>query len=350
MLPNVFISSTIQDISHLRDSVRDVIIEIGYTTIMSEYGDIGYLPESSAEESCYLALKDCQLAVFIIGKRYGSISKNGLSITHNEFRTTRERKLPIIFLVNDEVQSFKRVYDINENNGSMTFPGMDHPAKLFQLIQEFTDSESNNGFVTYNNVQSAKQNLKKQIAHIVGELLTKRFDPVKGEIKDILSEITTLRHILLKNEHEVAKQFSLAFRFLLNEENKYLKEIAEKISGSLEESVPELLKSNTFKSYLSSRKVNYRLLTTAEATEGLSITGSNEAIQKGISSIYFNELPYETIRTKATLGGKPEYDLQPEDPNDEVVIFGVGKYNFWANANAERLLELMFDKLKSIAK
>ncbi len=233
MLPNVFISSTIQDISHLRDSVRDVIIEIGYTPIMSEYGDIGYLSESSAEESCYLALKDCQLAVFIIGKRHGSISKNGLSITHNEFRTTRERKLPIIFLVNDEVQSFKRVYDINENNGSMTFPGMDHPAKLFQLIQEFTDSESNNGFVTYNNVQSAKQNLKKQIAHIVGELLTKGFDPVKGEIKNILSEITTLRHILLKTSMRSQSNFHLHLDFCLMRRTSILRKSRKKFQGHL---------------------------------------------------------------------------------------------------------------------
>jgi hypothetical protein len=64
MIPNIFISSTIGDLSYLRDSIRDLIFEIGYAPIMSEYGDIGYSPTSSAEDSCYLTMKNCQLAVF----------------------------------------------------------------------------------------------------------------------------------------------------------------------------------------------------------------------------------------------------------------------------------------------
>jgi len=113
MIPNIFISSTIEDLHHLRDSIRDLIQEIGYTPIMSEWDDIGYLPTTSAEESCYLTLQDCQIAIFIIGKRYGSISENGLSITHNEFRATRRSNIPVIFLVNEEVITFKKVHDAN---------------------------------------------------------------------------------------------------------------------------------------------------------------------------------------------------------------------------------------------
>ncbi len=348
MIPNIFISSTIQDLSHLRDSIRDLILELGYNPIMSEYGEIGFLPSASAEDSCYIALRDCQLAIFIIGKRYGSISKNGLSVTHNEFRTTREKKIPIIFLVNEECQSFKRVYDDNENGESISFPGMENPTKLFQLIQEFTDSESNNGFVLYNNVQSAKQNLKKQMAHIFGDLLTKHFDPVKGEIKDILSEITTLRHILLKNEQEVARKFSIAFRFLLNEENYYLKDITEIVSGSLEEGVPELLKSQTFRAYLISQNVNINQLTTEEAAKQFSLDA--DISKKDVSKIFYSLLPHSTTKTRAMLGGKPEYDLKPEDPKDASVIFAIGRENFWANKNAEKLLETMFKRLLENAK
>lgn len=350
MIPNIFISSTIQDLSHLRDSIRDLILEIGYNPVMSEYGDFGFLPSASAEDSCYIALKDCQLAVFIIGKRYGSVSKNGLSVTHNEFRTTREKKIPIIFLVNDEVQAYKKVYDLNENSDTLSFPGMENPNKLFQLIQEFTDSEFNNGFVTYNNVQSAKQNLKKQIAHIVSDLLTKHFDPVKGEIKDILSEITTLRHILLKNEQEVARQFSSAFRFLLNEENNYLKDIAEIVSGSLEEGVPELLKSANFQSYLTSKEVSIRQINSSDAKMFFGINESEDAFKKGIRKMYISELPYSSPRHKALIGGQPEYDIQPDNPNDPSVLFAIGKRDFWTNKNAEKLLQAMFDRLLSIAK
>lgn len=345
MIPNIFISSTIQDLSHLRDSIRDLILELGYNPIMSEYGEIGYLPTNSAEDSCYLALKDCQMAIVIVGKRYGTVSQNGLSVTHNEFRTTRERKIPVIFLINEEVLSFKRVYDANENIDDLSFPGMENPAKVFQFIKEFSESEINNGLIQFSNVQSAKNNLKKQLAHIVGDLLNKHFDPVKGEIKDILSEITTLRHILVKNDKEVAKKFARAFRFLLNEENKYIKEIAEFVSGSLEEGVPELLDKNSLKSYLESKNVQIQILNSEDAHKVLNISKDNEAFKSGIQQISYSELPFSTIRGRASLGGKPEYDVKPDNANDSSVVFGIGKTQYWANKNANKLLEAMFERL-----
>lgn len=72
MVPNVFISSTIEDLSYLRESIRESILDLACTPVMSDYGDIGYLPQISVEDACYKALKDCQIAIIIIDKRYGS--------------------------------------------------------------------------------------------------------------------------------------------------------------------------------------------------------------------------------------------------------------------------------------
>ncbi|WP_339883809.1 DUF4062 domain-containing protein [Polaribacter vadi] len=347
MKPNIFISSTINDLSHLRDSIRDLISELGYNPIMSEYGDIGYLPSESAEDSCYLAMKDCQMSVMIIGKRYGSISENGLSITHNEFRTARERKIPVIFLVNEEVLSFKRVFEANNKENQMNFPGMENPSQIFELIKEFSESKYNNGLITYNNVQSAKKNLKQQLAHIVGDLLKRKFDPVQSEIKDILSEITTLRHLLLKNEQEIAQQFSVAFRFLLNEENDYLRDISETISGSLEKAVPELLKHNSFKSYLEFKKVEISEMDTKSAQEKLNMEKSQDAFKSGeIIKVCYSGLPFETSRNRASIGGEPNYDVKPISKEDSRVIFGFGKRVILANHNAIILLNAMYEKLK----
>jgi|GEM_PF-2404360 len=346
MIPNIFISSTIQDLGHLRDSIRDTIIDIGYNPIMSEYGEIGFLPTDSAEDSCYLALRDCQLAVIIVGKRYGSISKNGFSVTHNEFRTSRKRKVPVIFLVNEEVLSYKKIYEANGNNDDLTFPNMENPAKLFQLIREFSDSEINNGLVTFSSVQSAKNNLKKQLAHIFGELIKKQFDPVQGEIKDILSEITTLRHMLLKNEQEIAKQFASAFRFLLNEENKYLKSIAEKVCDSLDEAVPKLLSSDSLHQFLNNNGVNIRVMNSEEAFRELEINNSNEAFQKGIEGIFYSTLPYQTTKNSASFGSDPDYDLEPESETDTRIVIGIGKKEYWTNKNGDKLIKVIFDSLK----
>ena len=43
MIPNVFVSSTIQDLHHLRDAIREAIVDLAFSPVMSEYGDIGYV-------------------------------------------------------------------------------------------------------------------------------------------------------------------------------------------------------------------------------------------------------------------------------------------------------------------
>lgn len=347
MKPNIFISSTINDLSHLRDSIRDLISELDYNPIMSEYGDIGYLPTESAEDSCYIAMKDCQMSIMIIGKRYGSISDNGLSVTHNEFRTARERKIPIIFLVNEEVLSFKRVYEANDKDQEMNFPGMENPKKIFDLIREFSEFKFNNGLITYSNVQSAKNNLKGQFAHIVGDLLKRKLDPVKSEIKDILSEITTLRHILLKNEQEIAEQFATAFRFLLNEENKYLKEISETVSNSMEKAVPEMIKQETFESYLHSKGVEIIKMDTKEATKKLGLDSSEDHFKNGrLARVCYSRLPYATTRNRAKIPEEANYDIKPKNDEDNGIIFGYGKKLFMGNDNSFLLLNEMYNSLK----
>src|ERR1035437_8379388 len=128
MIPNIFVSSTIDDLHHLRDAVRDTLQEMALTPVMSEYGDVGYLPTVSAQEACYHTIGDCQMAVLLIGKIYGATGSSGLSVTHNEFRSARENRIPFILLVDQEVLSFKRVWDgCPDNAKPQAFPGMDNP-------------------------------------------------------------------------------------------------------------------------------------------------------------------------------------------------------------------------------
>lgn len=248
MLPNIFISSTISDLHYLRDAVRDTITELGYNPIMSEYGDVGFLPVSTAEDSCYLALKDCQIAIIIIGKRYGSLSANGLSITHNEYNTAKNNNIPIIFLIDSEVISFKRIYDKNSTE-SVNYPGMDLPNGTFQLLSEFSSSSLNNGFIPFNNVSDIRTNIKKQMAHIFSDLLRKKYDPLKIQVQDVLSEIKTLRHELL-NKNKDYLPYLIAMKFMLDDRNRRYRSLIEKINQSLDDGIPIVISSKTFKDYI----------------------------------------------------------------------------------------------------
>lgn len=247
MIPNVFVSSTIIDFHHLRDAIRDTINELGYNPVMSEYGDVGYLPSLSAEDSCYSTMQDCQLAIILIGKRYGDISANGLSVTHNEFRTARSRKIPVICLVDRETIAFKRIYDANISNDPIpSFPGMDAPQKTFEFTNEFINSDVNNGFLEFGNVSEVRSHLKRQLAHLFGELLRSRFDPLKVEIQDVLSEIKTLRHELLKDTKSNYLPLLRSYRFMLHDKNEYFRELSEAMFGNIDDAIPVLIKSQKF--------------------------------------------------------------------------------------------------------
>ena len=195
----------------------------------------------------YLITQDCQLAIILIGKRYGDISTNGLSVTHNEFRTARSRKIPVICLVERETIAFKRIYDANIYNDPISsFPGMDVPQKTFAFINEFINSEVNNGFLEFGNVSEVRYHLKKQLAHLFGELLRSRFDPLKVEIQDVLSEIKTLRHELLKDTKSNYLPLLWSYRFMLHDTNEHFRSLSESMFGNIDDAIPALIESQKF--------------------------------------------------------------------------------------------------------
>lgn len=261
MIPNVFVSSTIQDLQHLRDAIRETLMELGYTPVMSDYGDIGYLPSTTAEESCYVTMRDCQLAVLIIGKRYGSSSRSGLSVTHNEFHAARENNIPVVSLVDRDVMSFKVVYDANQSgHRETTFPGMDSPTSTFRFIQEISESRTNNGVLAFSSAAEARRQVKKQIAHLFGEMLRNRFDPIKVQLQDVLSEVKTLRYELLKDKGPQPTRYLQAMRFFLEDDrllqNDY-RQLAKALVGTLEDAISIAIDSSSFDEFV--RKTNKEL-------------------------------------------------------------------------------------------
>lgn len=254
MIPNVFVSSTIQDLQYLRDAIRETLIELGYNPVMSDYGDIGYLPTTTAEESCYVTIRDCQLAVLIIGKRYGSVSRTGLSVTHNEFHTARENSIPVVSLVDRDVMSFKVVYDANQSSHrETTFPGMDSPTSTFRFIQEIGESKTNNGVLAFSSAAEVRQQVKKQIAHLFGEMLRNRFDPIKVQLQDVLAEVKTLRYELLKDKGPEPTRYLKAMRFFLEDDrlnqNDY-RQLARVLVGTLEDAIPIAIESGSFEEFV----------------------------------------------------------------------------------------------------
>lgn len=245
MVPYVFVSSTIDDLHHLRDALRDAIIELAYHPVLSEYGDVGYLPTKSAVESCYFTMRECQIAVLILGKRYGSVMEDGRSVTHSEFLAARQAQVPVICLVDREILAYKKVFDSNRGLG-ITVPGMDAAEKTFALIDEITRAAANNAVLGFTTVGEARSLLKGQLAHMTGDFLRRGQDPVKADVRDVLAEIKTLRHELTAGTDRRAPLFMRAVRYLLDESHAAYREVVEVLFDTIEAAVPELLAHASF--------------------------------------------------------------------------------------------------------
>lgn len=201
-----------------------------------------------------MALKDCQIAIVTIGKRYGRISPNGLGITHNEFKAARENKIPIIFLIDKDVIAYKKVFDKQKIDGNIgSFPDMDNPEQTFSLIQEFVDYPIINRFLPYSTAQEATSGIKRQLSHIFGNLLLERFDPLKAQVHDVLSEIKTLTHELFKDKEATTDYlpYLSAIRFLIDEENKILSKFLNQIFKSIDAAVPDIIKQDSCEKFIS---------------------------------------------------------------------------------------------------
>lgn len=250
MIPNIFISSTIADLLHLRDALRDTVAELGYNPVLSEHGGVGFLPSATAEESCYLTIKQCHAAVVIIGKRYGTLGKGGASITHNEFRIAREEALPMFCLVDRELLAFKAVFDA-QPAGGVTFPGMENAEMTFAFLREVMDSRMNNAVLPFGNVAEARQQLKTQFAHLLAEMLRQKFDPVMSDVRDVLSEIKTLRYELKSSKQSgVDLGFLRAVRMLLDDRFSDYRDLLKRLYPAMEHGIEKVLSSPTFDDFV----------------------------------------------------------------------------------------------------
>jgi hypothetical protein len=258
MIPNIFVSSTIKDLQYLREAIRETILDLAYYPVMSDFGEVGYLNPTTAAASCYRSVEQCQLFILIIGRRYGSLGEDGMSVTHREFKTAQEHSVPSITFIEPQVLTYKEVYDsAPENMMWDAFPHMDHPRRTFQLIEEVGLASTYNAILPFNNVADAKRKLKMQIADFVGTYLQDGTRPFRSEFKDLLAELKTLRNQISHSgrttvkQREETRQYLQTMRFLLDERNSDYRKFLQGLSGDIDAALPSVMKAKSFEDLMS---------------------------------------------------------------------------------------------------
>ena len=251
MIPNIFLSSTVADLKYLRDGLRDAVADLAYNPVMSDHGEVGYLNPTTAAASCYRSVKQCQIVVLIIGKRYGGVDHEGISVTHKEFRAAKEHEIPTITFVESQVLNYKEVFEADPSAAMWdAFKGMDHPRETFTLIDEITNSPTYNGLIPFTSVAQAQRILKTQIADFVGERLNETIRPIRSEVQEVLAEIKTLRnqavHAATPQVANTAARYLAAMRFLLDDRNAEYRKLLEQIGGDLDSAIDIIVNAAEF--------------------------------------------------------------------------------------------------------
>ena len=256
MIPSVFISSTIEDLHHVRDAVRETISELGYQPIMSERGDVGYMNETAADAACYQSVKECQLMVLIIGKRYGSKTHGSgtVSVTEHEYDTCMEHKPKLITFVDGEVLNFKRVYDANPDaKKDMKYPGMDDAIATFSFVDKVKHGPIRNAIIPFSTVSDVRSKLKIQLATLFHDLLEEHTNASKSTLDEIMAEVKTIRNAL-SEKAPPDMRFLAVFKYLLDEENREFSQFLKYAIEDIENAIPLMYEAEDFDDFAKRKK------------------------------------------------------------------------------------------------
>lgn len=257
MIPNVFISSTIEDLHHVRDAVRETISELGYQPIMSEHGGVGYMNDTAADVACYQSVQKCQLMILIIGKRYGTKTQGSgsVSVTEREYDTCMEHAPRLITFVDGEVMNYKRVFDESPNAENVNYPGMDNATATFAFINKIMHAPVRNAIIPFSSVSDVRSQLKLQLASLFHDLLEEHANPAKSALDEIMVEVKTIRNALTE-QAKPDMRFLTVFKFLLDDGSQYFRQFLKAVEEDIENIIPKIYDASSFDDFVQQAKIS----------------------------------------------------------------------------------------------
>jgi len=211
--PSVFISSTYYDLKHIRSSLEQFVVSLGYDPILSEKGNIAYSSLVPLDESCYKQAQGCDIFVVVIGGRYGSEvsetrgqeSQQSFfdtydSVTKREFENAYDGDIPVYVLIEKSVFSEYETFKRNIGNESVKYAHVDS-INIFKFINLVLTKNRNNPVFQFEKESEIESWLKEQWAGLFKDMLTdrgdlKRHSALSEKVTELGNINTTLKHYL----------------------------------------------------------------------------------------------------------------------------------------------------------
>jgi len=162
----IFISSTYFNLKDLRAEIAKALKEWGYTPIWNESPDFPTKPGLHSHDICLDVVKECDIYLLIIDKRYGGTyagnkyPKEDISITWYETKIALQEHKEIHIFVRDEVWNERPTYKKNLEEGIIITPHHVDTPKVFEFIDFIIHQPRDNWINTFKNSVELKEKLK----------------------------------------------------------------------------------------------------------------------------------------------------------------------------------------------
>ena len=170
--PNVFVSSTMYDLSELRAQLRQFVEGLGWRAVMSEHNSFPIDPDQTTVENSRRNVREnADILVMVVGARYGSIDAEAdKSITNLEFVEARARGVPAYVFVSRDVLAQLRVWQANPEADYSSV--VDTP-RIFEFIDSFRGGGESWTF-EFAAAEDIVNALRQQFAYLVQDALELR--------------------------------------------------------------------------------------------------------------------------------------------------------------------------------
>ena len=169
---NVFLSSTMYDLSELRAQLRQFVEGIGWRPVMSEHDSFPIdANQTTVENSRRNVRENADVFVMIVGARYGSVDADAdKSVTNLEFIEARTRGVPVYVFVSRDVLAQLRVWKANPE---ADYSGVVDTPRVFEFIDSFRGGGEAWTF-DFTTAEDIVNTLRKQFAYLVQDALELR--------------------------------------------------------------------------------------------------------------------------------------------------------------------------------
>ena len=167
--PNVFVSSTMYDLSDLRRRLREFIEGLGWRAVMAEHGSFSVdATETTVENSLRNVRENADVFVMVVGARYGSIDPDAdKSVTNLEFGAARAVGVPTYVFVDRNVLAQLSVW---RDNPDADYSGVVETPRVFEFIDSFYGSGEVWTF-SFGSADEIVEILRQQFAYLVQDAL-----------------------------------------------------------------------------------------------------------------------------------------------------------------------------------